>query len=296
MTKARVLVSVVLAAAVPALARGTSPNARQLWSQAESLMADEKYAEAEKVCLGLLAPETPPAYRLRASAALVGVYCSLDKLDLAQKQIDATEELLQKTNDPVVQARMHYFRAVLACRKEDYKGCLAHLKKAVALSDEAVVWASEDKAKHFANFVVMMDESPFQKEFDALTDLKRIDAELRARIKEACEAAKKANKLVLLHFSGDWCPWCRDMDKCLQQPEVSKAVEGFVRLKIDVGHFDKHQVVMQEYVDRLTVPAFVVLDAAGSRIAHPHSDLYEDKAKGVNDPARVAKALRSCVR
>jgi hypothetical protein len=77
---------------------------------------------------------------------------------------------------------------------------------------------------------------------------------------------------------------------------MKKALEGFAYLRIDVGRFDKHQIVMGEYVDDFYVPALVVLDAEGKRIAHINCKLYEDSARRRNDPHRLAEALKNAKR
>ena len=293
MTRATVLLSVVLASGVQAFAGQAQANPTRLWAQAERLLAEEKYAEAEKVCRDLLAEGVAPLYQLRASAALVEVYCNLDKPGPMQEFAAKTEERLKTTQDAQANARLLFFKSVLACKRQDFKGCVALLKKAAAALDEAFVWAAEGKAKYFADILLLDDASQERKDLEALADLKNVDKDLRAQIAAACAEAKKQGKRVLLHFYGDWCPWCRDMDKCLKQPEVAKALEKFICLKIDVGRFDKHKIVMGEYVDTISVPALVVLDADGARIAHLPSASYEDQAKGINDPARVAKGLLS---
>ena len=88
----------------------------------------------------------------------------------------------------------------------------------------------------------------------------------------------------------------RSAHRAVQDPQVKKALEGFAYLRIDVGRFDKHQIVMGEYVDAFVIPALVILDADGNRIVHLSPTLYEDKAKRRNDPHRLAEALRSAGR
>jgi hypothetical protein len=78
----------------------------------------------------------------------------------------------------------------------------------------------------------------------------------------------------------------------LQDPEIKKELERFVSLRIDVGRFDKHQVLMGEYVDEFLIPALVVLDADGNRLIHIDCRRYEDKARrGQNDIHKLAEAL-----
>ena len=79
----------------------------------------------------------------------------------------------------------------------------------------------------------------------------------------------------------------------LQAPEIKKELERFVSLRIDVGRFNKHQVVMGEYVDEFLIPALVILDADGNRIVHIDCRLYESKTRrGENDIPKLAECLR----
>ncbi len=67
-------------------------------------------------------------------------------------------------------------------------------------------------------------------------------------------------------------------------------------MRIDVGRFERHMVVMDEYVDEFYVPALVVLDAEGKKIAHLNCKVYEDRAKRRNDPHKLAEALKGATR
>ncbi len=53
---------------------------------------------------------------------------------------------------------------------------------------------------------------------------------------------------------------------------------------------------MGEYVDEFYVPALVVLDAEGKKIAHINCKVYEDRAKRRNDPHKLAEALKGATR
>lgn len=263
----------------------------KLFAQAGRQMQAEQFAEAEKTCRELLATDPPPSLKLPTLARLARICCHLDKLDAARKHLTEARAALEGAKDRSVQTELLYIEAVLACEADDHKRCLALLRKAVEASDDAVVWANDD-ARFFVGIRLLDDDSPTLKEFTALTDLSNVDKELRAEIQALCDRAKHEGKRVLLNFDGRWCPWCRDMDTCLQTPEVKRALGRYVVLKIDVGRFDKHQVVMDELIDRKEIPALVILDGDGNRVAHLPSKEYEDREKRRNDPQRLAKLLR----
>ncbi len=102
------------------------------------------------------------------------------------------------------QARALYQEAVRACDKNDLKGCLELLRRAIAACDAAIVWANDDKAEHFARLMLLDEESPVRREFLELIDLANCDKELRASIKSKCQQAAKEGKRVLLDFYGEW--------------------------------------------------------------------------------------------
>ena len=53
---------------------------------------------------------------------------------------------------------------------------------------------------------------------------------------EGMAAAKAADKPVYVHFTADWCKWCKEMEnKTYPAPEVSQRfLDGWIVLKIDV--------------------------------------------------------------
>jgi tetratricopeptide (TPR) repeat protein len=210
MTRLVTTLTLLLGALVPAFAGegkaagGGDMAARRLWSAASKLFGDAKYAEAEKACLDILALNPSLPIALRASAQLSEIYCNLKKFDKAQEYLTRTEEGLKNVGVPRFQAKPLYLRAVLACQKGDFNGCLEQLKKAIASSEEAILWASENRVLHFVDIVLLDEASPIRREFLDLSDPENQDKELRSVIRAKCEEAKQKGKLVLLDFYGGW--------------------------------------------------------------------------------------------
>ena len=102
------------------------------------------------------------------------------------------------------QAKALYRQAALACEKGDLKGCLEQLRKAIASSEEAILWARDDQAEHFAAILFLDEDSPARREFLGLIDLANYDKALRRDIQAKCQQAAKEGKRVLLDFYGGW--------------------------------------------------------------------------------------------
>ncbi|MFC1805812.1 thioredoxin family protein [Planctomycetota bacterium] len=287
------LIALIALIATLAILADAAENAaaRKLFAQAGRQMEAEQFAEAEKTCREVLASKPPSSLKLPTLARLARIACHLDKLDAAAKHIADARAALKEAKNPRVETELLYLEAVIACERDDHKRCLALLKRATAASEDVILWVDKDSG-FFINIRLLDDDSPLRKEFVAITDMGNVDKELRGQIRALCEQAKREGKRVLLNFDGRWCPWCRDMDTCLEQPEVKAALGKYVTLKIDVGRWTKHQVVMEELIDRKEIPALVILDGDGNRIAHLPSKAYEDRKKRRNDPQRLAELLR----
>jgi hypothetical protein len=102
------------------------------------------------------------------------------------------------------QAKALYRQAAVACEKKDFKGCLEQLRKAIASSEEAILWARDNKADHFASILFLDEDSPVRREFLERIDLANYDKELRRDIQAKCQQAAKEGKRVLLDFYGGW--------------------------------------------------------------------------------------------
>lgn len=86
-----------------------------------------------------------------------------------------------------------------------------------------------------------------------------------ARLKEATASGK----LVILDFYADWCIPCLELDrKTFTDPHVIEATKDFVRMKVDLTHFDSPEA--EELRRRFSiagVPTIVFLDRTGEEVS-----------------------------
>ncbi|MBF0502153.1 MAG: hypothetical protein HQM09_18580 [Candidatus Riflebacteria bacterium] len=121
-----------------------------------------------------------------------------------------------------------------------------------------------------------------------------------AKIAVTCQKAAIVNRLVLLKFSAEWCPWCVDMKKIFQERCLISALKGYELVEIDVGKrimvkgkkiYEKNLGLMKKYAEKIFVPQLIILDTQGRVVARLNPDDYERKSPEGNDPAKLAGLL-----
>ena len=80
--------------------------------------------------------------------------------------------------------------------------------------------------------------------------------------------AKAANKPVLLDFYADWCIPCLELDrKTFTDAGVINAARDFVRLKIDLTHFDSPESeALRKEFGIAGVPTIVIINRSGTEV------------------------------
>lgn len=94
-------------------------------------------------------------------------------------------------------------------------------------------------------------------------------ADAEAQVAAALKRAKKARKLTLIDFGGNWCADCRIFAGVIEQPDVKPWVEKHYEVvTVDVGRYDRNMQIPARYgVDKLKgVPSFLVVDANGKLV------------------------------
>lgn len=89
--------------------------------------------------------------------------------------------------------------------------------------------------------------------------------------------AKKLNKRVLLDVGGEWCPWCKKLDKMFRtDPEVAEALKrGYVVIKVNFSQENENKEVLSRYPKISGYPHLFVLDKSGKLIQSQDTGLLE---------------------
>ena len=120
-------------------------------------------------------------------------------------------------------------------------------------------------------------------------------ADAKADVAAAVAKAKKEKKRVLVTLGGNWCGWCRALDRTFTQDgkvaaELSKA---YVPVKVDVGKMTKNLDLAASWGadPKKGVPLLVVLDGKGKAVKVQETGALE-AGKG-HDPEKVIAFLKA---
>ena len=87
------------------------------------------------------------------------------------------------------------------------------------------------------------------------------------------EQANKEGKQVFLIFGSQGCGWCKVFDKYHSDPEVARVLDRhLVLVKVSTDENPGGEEMYNEYGKARGVPAFVILDAGGKRLADSGDD------------------------
>lgn len=80
--------------------------------------------------------------------------------------------------------------------------------------------------------------------------------------------AKKQHKRVLLDVGGEWCPWCKKLDKMFHtDKEVAKMLhDKYVVIKVNFSHENENKAVLSKYPTIPGYPHLFVLNDKGTLI------------------------------
>lgn len=104
------------------------------------------------------------------------------------------------------------------------------------------------------------------------------NADAKAEIKQALEAAVKGHKRVLLIFGANWCYDCHVLDLAFQRPELASVLkQNYEVVHVDVGEYTKNMELGQQYQVPLKkgVPALAVLDSHGKLLYSQQGGEFE---------------------
>ena len=82
------------------------------------------------------------------------------------------------------------------------------------------------------------------------------------------EEARAVNKPVMLDFYADWCIPCLELDRLtFTHPEVIEATKDFVKLKVDLTHYDSPEAeTLRQQFDIAGVPTLIFLGPDGREV------------------------------
>lgn len=128
------------------------------------------------------------------------------------------------------------------------------------------------------------DELPYNPDVDAVKE-----------IEAAVELAASQNQHVLLIVGGNWCPWCRKLDRYFKENVAvrDQLTESFQVVKVNYSKENKNEDILAEYgfPQRFGFPVLVVLDANGKRL-HTQNTAYIEEDKGYAEK-KVLQFLRN---
>lgn len=111
----------------------------------------------------------------------------------------------------------------------------------------------------------------------------------------AMARAKQGNKRILLDVGGDWCYWCRVLDKFFDDHQDLKAMrdQNYVLMKVNMSSLNENYTFLSQYPAIPGYPWLFVLDADGKLVKSVNTDPLEDGAKGYSAKAIEAFLVAS---
>lgn len=83
-------------------------------------------------------------------------------------------------------------------------------------------------------------------------------------LKAAIQLATKGDRRILIIAGGNWCGWCRALDRQFKRPEIATVLAAsYVIMKVNVSDENGNLYFLQHYPDIEEYPHFYVLDAKG---------------------------------
>jgi thioredoxin-related protein len=129
------------------------------------------------------------------------------------------------------------------------------------------------------------DTSTVREKFDPARDAAK-------DIKDAIKIAKKENKRILLDIGGEWCSWCRKLDKVfLENKDISELLKTkYIKVKVNFSKENKNEKILSKYPKIEGYPHLFVLDKTGKLL---HSQNTGDLESGDHhDPDKVIEFLK----
>jgi thiol:disulfide interchange protein DsbD len=85
-------------------------------------------------------------------------------------------------------------------------------------------------------------------------------------VNQRIAAANATHRPVMLDFYADWCESCVAMDKLFKQPNIKKALEGFVVLRVDLSSNKPEDAALLKYFNVIAPPAVLFFSDQGKEV------------------------------
>ncbi len=145
----------------------------------------------------------------------------------------------------------------------------------------------------FVNFSFSQDKAKSDTVKTSIYDAKSDPAK---ELSKAVKTASKKDKRILLQVGGDWCPWCKKLDKLFKENEeiASLLDKHYILLKVNYSKENKNEKFLSKYPKIEGYPHIFVLDKNGKFI---HSQNTGDLETGeYHDPAKVIAFLEKWIK
>lgn len=122
--------------------------------------------------------------------------------------------------------------------------------------------------------------------------------DVQTEVKNAIHVGKDQNKMVLLMFGANWCPWCHRLHQLFSENQTvhNFIKKHFIIVMIDIGEkSDKplnRDLVKKSRVEGFGYPALAVIDTRSGKLQSAQSTGILEKGKGYNTK-KVLAYLRS---
>jgi thioredoxin-related protein len=114
----------------------------------------------------------------------------------------------------------------------------------------------------------------------------------RKDIDAAVAAAGASGRHVLLDVGGEWCSWCKRLDKLFSDQKELRAYRdsNYVTVKVNYSREEPNTAVLSKFPKINGYPHLFVLDGKGKLLRSQETEVLEE-GKG-HSPAKVMEFLR----
>jgi thioredoxin-related protein len=96
-------------------------------------------------------------------------------------------------------------------------------------------------------------------------------------IANAVALARKQNKRIILDVGGEWCGWCKKLDKFFETDKEVAAIlkKSFIVVKVNFSPENENKAVLSKYPEIKGYPHLFVLDKEGKLLHSQDTGLLE---------------------